>query len=78
MQNRALFCPKFHVFVEMGGKAVIVDINAETAAQTCKELGNAVYYTVDLSDGDEVVRVFEQIAAEQVISFIKESVFRFS
>ena len=52
-------------FVEMGGKAVIVDINAETAAQTCKELGNAVYYTVDLSDGDEVVRVFEQIAAEQ-------------
>lgn len=52
-------------FVEMGGKAVIVDINAETAAKACEELGNAVYYTVDLSNGDEVVRVFEQIAAEQ-------------
>lgn len=52
-------------FVEMGGKAVIVDINAEAAAKTCQELGNAVYYTVDLSNGDEVVRVFEQIVAEQ-------------
>ncbi len=52
-------------FVEMGGKAVIVDINAETAAKTCEELGNAVYYTVDLADGDAVVNVFEKIIAEQ-------------
>ena len=37
-------------FVQMGGKAVIVDINPETAARTCEELGNAVYYTVDLGD----------------------------
>ena len=26
-------------FVDMGGKAVIVDINPETAARTCGELG---------------------------------------
>ena len=52
-------------FVEMGGKAVIVDINAETAAKTCEELGNAVYYTVDLADGDAVVNVFEKIIADQ-------------
>lgn len=35
-------------FVDMGGKAVIVDINPETAAKTCEELGNAVFYIVDL------------------------------
>ena len=52
-------------FVDMGGKAVIVDINPETAARTCEELGNAVYYTVDLGDPDEVVRVFRQIVDEQ-------------
>ena len=52
-------------FVDMGGKAVIVDINPETAARTCGELGNAVYYTVDLGDPEEVVRVFERIIAEQ-------------
>ena len=52
-------------FVDMGGKAGIVDINPETAARTCEELGNAVYYTVDLGDPDEVVRVFRQIVDEQ-------------
>lgn len=52
-------------FVEMGGKAVVVDINPEAAAKTCEELGNAVYYAVDLGNADEVVRVFEQIVAEQ-------------
>lgn len=52
-------------FVEMGGKAVIVDINPEVAAKACEELGNAVYYTVDLGNGEEVVRVFEQIVKEQ-------------
>ena len=52
-------------FVDMGGKAVILDINPETAARTCEELGNAVYYTVDLGDPDEVVRVFRQIVDEQ-------------
>ena len=52
-------------FVQMGGKAVIVDINPETAAKTCEELGNAVYYTVDLGNPDEVVRVFQQIVEEQ-------------
>lgn len=52
-------------FVEMGGKAVVVDINAETAEKTCQELGNAVFYTVDLADADAVVRVFQQIVEEQ-------------
>ena len=42
-----------------------MDINPETAARTCEELGNAVYYTVDLGDPDEVVRVFRQIVDEQ-------------
>lgn len=52
-------------FVEMGGKAIIVDINPEAAEKACRELGNTVAYTVDLGNGDEVVRVFEQIVAEQ-------------
>lgn len=52
-------------FVDMGGKAVIVDINPETAAKTCEELGNAVFYIVDLGNPDEVVRVFQQIIDEQ-------------
>lgn len=52
-------------FVDMGGKAVIVDINPETAAKTCEELGNAVFYIVDLGNPDEVVRVFQQIVDEQ-------------
>ncbi len=52
-------------FVQMGGKAVIVDINPETAAKACEEIGNAVYYTVDLGNPDEVVRVFQQIVEEQ-------------
>ena len=52
-------------FVDMGGKAVIVDINPETAKKTCEELGNAVYYTVDLGDQEQVVRVFRQIVEEQ-------------
>lgn len=52
-------------FVELGGKAVIVDINPETAKKTCEELGNAVYYTADLGDQEQVVRVFRQIVEEQ-------------
>lgn len=52
-------------FVEMGGKAVIVDINPEVAQKTCEELGNAVYYCVDLGDGVEVVKVFEKIIVDQ-------------
>lgn len=52
---------------EMGGRVVIVDINPSTAADTCREIGvdRAVFYTVDLSDADRVVEVFQQIAAEQ-------------
>lgn len=54
-------------FAAMGGKVILVDINAEAAAQTCREIGEdrACWYTVDLADGDEVVRVFEQILREQ-------------
>lgn len=52
-------------FVELGGKAVIVDINPETAKKTCEELGNVVYYTADLGDQEQVVRVFRQIVEEQ-------------
>lgn len=52
-------------FVGMGGKAVIVDINPETGAKACAELGNAVFYAVDLGNADQVVSVFEQIIAEQ-------------
>lgn len=52
---------------QMGGRVVIVDINPVAAAAACQEIGNerAVHYTVDLSNGDEVVSVFEQIIAEQ-------------
>ena len=52
-------------FVEMGGKAVIVDINQKTSAETCAELGNAVYYTADLSKADDITRTFAQIISEQ-------------
>lgn len=52
---------------EMGGRVVIVDINPSTAAEVCREIGDdrAVFYTVDLSDADRVVEVFQRIAAEQ-------------
>ena len=57
-------------FVDLGGKAVIVDINPETAKKTCEELGNAVYYTVDLGDAEQVTRVFGQIVEEQRVDVL--------
>ena len=57
-------------FVDLGGKAVIVDINPETAKKTCEELGNAVYYTVDLGDAEQVTRVFGQIVEEQRVDIL--------
>ena len=52
-------------FAAMGGKVIIVDINRDEAAKTCQEIGNSDYYIVDLADAAEVVRVFEQIVADQ-------------
>ena len=52
-------------FVAMGGRAVIVDINPVTGEETCRELGNAAFYAVDLADAGQVVRVFEQIIADE-------------
>lgn len=48
-------------FVNMGGRAVIVDVNEEQAKETAAELGNAVAYAVDLGDSQAVQTVFEQI-----------------
>jgi len=48
-------------FVNMGGRAVIVDVNEEQAKETAQELGNAVAYAVDLGDTDAVKTVFNQI-----------------
>lgn len=52
-------------FAELGGKAVIVDVDAKTAEETCQEIGNAEYYVVDLNDSEAVVREFQRIIAEQ-------------
>lgn len=52
-------------FVEMGGRAVIVDINPVTGEDACRELGNAVFYAVDLADAEQVVRVFEKIITDE-------------
>ncbi len=52
-------------FVKMGGRAVIVDINPVTGEETCRELGNAVFYKLDLSDAAQVVAVFEKIIADE-------------
>lgn len=52
-------------FVELGGKAIIVDINPEMAKRTCEELRNAEYYIVDLGNTEETVHVFQQICKEQ-------------
>lgn len=57
-------------FVKMGGKAVIVDINPKTAKALCDELGNAVYYTVDLGDTEEVIKIFNKITEEQKIDVL--------
>lgn len=51
-------------FVNMGGRAVIVDVNEEQAKETAQELGNAVAYAVDLGDTDAVKTVFNQIIAD--------------
>ncbi len=52
-------------FVEMGGRAVIADINPTAGEEVCRRLGNAVFYAVDLADAAQVVRVFEQIIADE-------------
>lgn len=52
-------------FVEMGGRAVIADINPTAGEEVCRRLGNAVFYAVDLADDAQVVRVFEQIIADE-------------
>lgn len=52
-------------FVALGGKAILVDINAEAAQAAAQELGNAGSYTVDLGNAEETARVLEQIVAEQ-------------
>lgn len=52
-------------FVEMGGRAVITDINPTAGEEVCCRLGNAVFYAVDLADAAQVVRVFEQIIADE-------------
>lgn len=51
-------------FVNMGGRAVIVDVNEEQAKETAQELGNAVAYAVDLGDTEAVKTVFNQIIAD--------------
>ncbi len=48
-------------FVNMGGRAVIVDVNEEQAKETAAELGNAVAYKVDLGNAEEIKTVFAQI-----------------
>ena len=52
-------------FVEMGGRAVIVDINPNSGKEVCRELGNAAFYALDLANAEEVVKVFEQIVADE-------------
>lgn len=51
----------------MGGRVVLVDVNAQTAEAACREIGadRAVFYQVDLADGDAVVETFTRIAEEQ-------------
>ena len=48
-------------FVNMGGRAVIVDVNEEQAKETAAELGNAVAYKVDLGNAEEIQTIFAQI-----------------
>jgi 3-oxoacyl-[acyl-carrier protein] reductase len=52
-------------FVELGGRAIIADINAEEAEKTCIELKNAEYYKVNLENTEETISIFEQICKEQ-------------
>lgn len=50
-------------FADMGGRVVIVDVNARAAEAACREIGSdrAAWYAVDLADGGEVTRVFSKI-----------------
>lgn len=52
-------------FVALGGKAIIVDVNAEKIQTVAEEIGNAVGYVVDLGDADATAKIFEQIIEEQ-------------
>jgi Dehydrogenases with different specificities (related to short-chain alcohol dehydrogenases) len=51
---------------EMGARVIIVDVNMEKAAKTCREIGEerCGFYQVDLVDGDAVVRTMEKIVRE--------------
>lgn len=52
-------------FVELGGKAIIADINEEAAKKTCEELGNASCYVVNLEDINDTARVFHEIVEKE-------------
>lgn len=52
-------------FAEMGGKAIIVDVDAKTAKETCQEIGNAEYYIIDLGNSETVSAEFQKIVDEQ-------------
>lgn len=55
----------------LGGRVVIVDINAGSGVAAAEKLGNAVFYQVDLADDVAVKRVFaEIIEAEQHIDVL--------
>lgn len=51
--------------VALGGRVVVVDINAEAGAAAAEKLGNAAFYQVDLADDAAVRSVFAEIIAAE-------------
>ena len=51
--------------VALGGRVVVVDINAEAGAAAAEKLGNAAFYQVDLADDAAVRSVFAAIIAAE-------------
>lgn len=49
------------VLVDKGAYVIVADINEEKGKQTEKELGNAEFYKIDLTNDDEVESLFEYV-----------------
>ena len=49
------------MLVDKGAYVIVADINEEKGKQTEKELGNAEFYKIDLTNDDEVESLFEYV-----------------
>jgi NAD(P)-dependent dehydrogenase (short-subunit alcohol dehydrogenase family) len=56
------------LFAREGAKIALIDVDAERGQETCREIknqgGNCKFYQADVSKGEQVVRIVEEIVQE--------------